>query len=267
MLAELCRASESADGISVARPASGETLWEFFHRRKNAIRQADGRPLTVVLAFDQFEEFFTLGKEGSDQAGRGSAFLTQLADLIENRLPAALAERAEQDESFTEQFDFDRGDVRVLISLREDFLPHLESLRSVLPAVAENRFRLTQMNGIQALQAVLEPGGELVTSELGRQIVRFVAEGRSPADGGSVGAANGNLDSLEVEPAYLSLFCRELNSAVLPGIYRKSRRIFLPAIAMPSSRIFTSAVSPISRSRCANSSKTNCSANRAIESR
>lgn len=216
VLAELGRASESAKEISIARPASGETLWEFFHRRKNAIQTANGRPLTVVLAFDQFEEFFTLGKEDSDQAGRGSAFLAQLADLIENRLPAALAERAEQDESFTEQFDFDRGDVRVLVSLREDFLPHLEGLRSVLPAVAENRFRLTQMNGIQALQAVLEPGGELVTSDVGRQIVRFVAEGRSPAADGSVAngsasSANGTLDALEVEPAYLSLFCRELN--------------------------------------------------------
>ena len=73
------------------------------------------------MAFDQFEEFFTLGKSGSDAAGRGNAFLTQLADLIENHMPAVLAERAEQDESITETFDFDRGEVRVLISLRRVF--------------------------------------------------------------------------------------------------------------------------------------------------
>ena len=61
------------------------------------------------------------------------------------------------------------------------------------------------------MQAVLEPGGDLVTAEVGRQIVRFVAEGRSPSPDGPATAPECGADSLEVEPAYLSLFCRELN--------------------------------------------------------
>lgn len=187
------------------RPGSaieGESLWEFLHHREDLLRDADGRTLMPLLIFDQFEEIFTLGQ--ADDAGRLRAkqFLDDLADLVENRPPATLEKRLEQDDQAAEQFDFARADYRVLIALREDYLAHLESVKDIMPSVTQNRMRLARMNGAQALSAVVKPGGKLVSQEVAEAIVRFVA-------GGS------ELANAEIEPSLLSLVCRELNTARL----------------------------------------------------
>ncbi len=184
------------------RPGSaieGESLWEFLHHRGDLLRDADGRPLIPLLIFDQFEEIFTLGQ--ADDAGRARAkeFLEDLADLVENRAPAALEERLERDDSAIEDFDFARADYRVLIALREDYLAHLEGIKDTMPSITQNRMRLARMDGVQALSAVVKPGGKLVSREVAESIVRFVA-------GGS------ELANAEIEPSLLSLVCRELNN-------------------------------------------------------
>jgi tetratricopeptide (TPR) repeat protein len=187
------------------RPGSaieGESLWEFMHHRGDLLRDVDGRALIPLLIFDQFEEIFTLAQ--ADDAGRMRAkqFLDDLADLVENRPPAALDARIENDDSAAEDFDFARADYRVLIALREDYLAHLESVKGSMPSITQNRMRLARMNGAQALSAVIKPGGRLVSQEVAESIVRFVA-------GGS------ELANAEVEPALLSLVCRELNTVRL----------------------------------------------------
>jgi tetratricopeptide (TPR) repeat protein len=184
------------------RPGSaleGESLWEFLHHRGDLLRDASGRMLLPLLIFDQFEEIFTLGQ--ADDAGRVRArlFLEDLADLVENRPPASLEERLDRDETDAEQYDFARADYRILIALREDYLAHLESLKDLMPSITQNRMRLARMTGAQALSAVVEPGGRLVTEDVAESIVRFVA-------GGSA------LAHAEVEPSLLSLVCRELNN-------------------------------------------------------
>ncbi|MBS0569851.1 MAG: hypothetical protein JSS28_04545, partial [Proteobacteria bacterium] len=185
------------------RPGSaieGESLWEFMHHREDLLRDRDGNTLVPLLIFDQFEEIFTLGQ--ADDAGRLRArqFLEELADLVENRPPAALEARIERDDAAAANFDFARADYRVLIALREDYLAHLESVKDIMPSITQNRMRLARMNGAQALSAVLEPGGKLVSHEVAESIVRFVA-------GGS------ELANAEIEPSLLSLVCRELNTA------------------------------------------------------
>lgn len=185
------------------RPGSavkGEPLWEFLHHRGDLLRDAEGRTLTPLLIFDQFEEIFTLGQ--ADDAGklRAKQFLEDLADLVENRAPAELEARLESDDSAIEDFDFARADYRVLIALREDYLAHLEGLKGTMPSITQNRMRLARMNGAQALSAVVKPGGKLVSQEVAEAIVRFVA-------GGS------ELANAEIEPSLLSLVCRELNVA------------------------------------------------------
>lgn len=180
----------------------GESLWEFMHHRGDLLRDADGRTLMPLLIFDQFEEVFTLGQ--ADDVGRRRAreFLEQLADLAENRPPAALEARIEHDDAAAEDFDFARADYRILIALREDYLAHLEGVKTIMPSITQNRMRLARMNGAQALSAVVKPGGRLVTQEVAESIVRFVA-------GGS------ELGNAEIEPSLLSLICRELNSVRL----------------------------------------------------
>ncbi|MBS0556185.1 MAG: hypothetical protein JSR27_02095 [Proteobacteria bacterium] len=188
-----------------SRPGSaieGESLWEFMHHREDLLRDRGGNTLMPLLIFDQFEEIFTLGQ--ADDAGRLRAhqFLDQLADLIENRPPAALEAQLEKDDSAMQQFDFARADYRVLIALREDYLAHLESVKDIMPSITQNRMRLARMNGAQALSAVVKPGGKLVSQEVAESIVRFVA-------GGS------ELGNAEIEPSLLSLVCRELNTVRL----------------------------------------------------
>lgn len=177
----------------------GESLWEFLHHRGDLLRDSEGRTLLPLLIFDQFEEIFTLGQ--ADDAGRlrANQFLEDLADLVENRAPADLEERLENDEVDAADFDFARADYRILIALREDYLAHLEGLKGLMPSITQNRMRLARMTGSQALSAVLKPGGRLVSEEAAEAIVRFVA-------GGS------ELANAEVEPSLLSLVCRELNT-------------------------------------------------------
>ncbi len=177
----------------------GESLWEFLHHRGDLLRDAGGQPLVPLLIFDQFEEVFTLAQADDAGRARAHAFLSQLADLVENRPPEALEERLEDDDSIIDEFDFARADYRILIALREDYLAHLESIKDLMPSITQNRMRLARMTGPQALSAVVEPGGKLVSREVAEAIVRFVA-------GGS------ELANAEIEPSLLSLVCRELNT-------------------------------------------------------
>jgi len=186
--------------VGVAAP--GESLWEFLHHRDDVLRDAAGATLSPLLIFDQFEELFTLAQTDEFGRSRAARFIEELADLVENRPPKALEARLDADDEAAGQFDFERGDYRVLISLREDYLAPLESLKRTMPSLAQNRLRLSPMTGGQALEAVLRPGRGLVTEEVAAAIVRFVA-------GGS------ELANAEVEPSLLSLICRELNDARL----------------------------------------------------
>lgn len=183
-------------GVAVA----GESLWEFLHHRDDMLRDASGKTLVPLLIFDQFEEIFTLAQGDDFGRQRAAQFIDDLADLVENRPPKALEARMEADDSAAERFDFTRGDYRILIALREDYLAHLEMLKGNMPSITQNRMRLARMTGEQALSAVTKPGGALVSEEVAEAIVRFIA-------GGS------ELRNAEVEPSLLSLICRELNNA------------------------------------------------------
>jgi tetratricopeptide (TPR) repeat protein len=191
-------ARRSGEWTQTGVAVEGESLWEFLHHRDDVLRDESGATLIPLLIFDQFEEIFTLAQ--SDEFGRKRAarFIDELADLVENRPPKSLEARLDEDDSGAERFDFARGDYRVLIALREDYLAPLEGLKRAMPSISQNRLRLAPMTGDQALAAVLQPGKRLVTEEVAAAIVRFVAGGAE-------------LAHAEVEPSLLSLICRELN--------------------------------------------------------
>lgn len=189
---------EAGQWAQVGVSQEGETLWEFLHHRDDVLRDRSGRTLIPLLIFDQFEEIFTLAQGDDFGRQRAAQFIADLADLVENRAPRALEARLEADEAGMEKFDFGRADYRILISLREDYLAHLEGLKSAMPSVTQNRMRLARMTGAQALAAVTRPGRGLVSDDVAAQIVTFVS-----------GATD--LAHAEVEPSLLSLVCRELN--------------------------------------------------------
>ena len=198
----LLTAYENAKADAPA-PRPEESLWEYFHRKDIDIWSAKNRLLTPVLAFDQFEEIFTLGRTDEARRDRSRAFLTELADLVENRPPAALRARFESGELNATAYAFDKPSCQVVFSLREDFLPELESLKQEMRSILQNRMRVRRLNGTQALEIVTRPAPALLADGVKERIVEFVA--------GARGGSAERLTELEVEPALLSVICRELN--------------------------------------------------------
>lgn len=208
----------SAGGrVENSSAGADDTLWEYFHRRILRLHGTAGEPAQLVLILDQLEELFAVGQASEETRARAAHFLTELADLVENRVPRALEQWLEESPQLARQFDLEDRGHRVLICLREDYLPHLESLRPTMPSIAENRMRLTRMSGLRALEAVLGPGAELIAPDVGRQIVRFVAgseKRQKPRanDAADTRHENEALAKMEIEPSLLSLVCRELNN-------------------------------------------------------
>jgi CHASE2 domain-containing sensor protein len=198
----LAIAKEAAAHEIEAPPAKdGETLWEYFHREGNNFWNTRNRPVLPLLVFDQFEEIFTLGRLDPGRTAATEAFVDQLADLVEGRAPAALKARLDEHPEEAGTFNFGRDHYKILLGIREDFLPELEALRAHMPAVALNRMRLRRMHGEAAL-LVVNQAEHLVDPGVAERIVRFVA-----ADKRSLSLAD-----LEVEPALLSVVSRELNN-------------------------------------------------------
>lgn len=223
--AALEAAVASADLAEAATPQAGEGLWEYLHRRGGNFIDRDGGAVTPVLVFDQFEEWFTLGARREFIPRLAADFLPALAGLVENRTPGRLADKLMSDRDIARRYDLESLGCRILITLREDYLPSLESLRDSIPSLAQagNRMRLTEMNGSQALSVVADPNPELVDPGVAEFIVRFVAGVQPQSPGGHAEAGlRVPLESLEIAPAILSLFCRQLNEERLS---RKLARI------------------------------------------
>ncbi len=187
-------------GVDGAGSLDGATLWETFHRRGVELWSERHKLVVPLLVFDQFEEIFTLGSRDLPTRATSEAFLEELADLIEARPPETLKARIEDEPKIARDFNFGRHPYRVMLSLREDFLPQLEELRARIGSLAHHRFRLRRMNGEAALSVVAQ-NPELIEPAVAERVVRFVA-----AD------TDAPLEQLQVEPALLSVVCRELNN-------------------------------------------------------
>jgi TPR repeat protein len=226
--AEFVRAVAAAQ--AEATPIDGEqTLWGYFHRADRMVTSRAGEPLVPVLIFDQFEEVFTLGLAREASRATAQRFLAELAELIENRPPDSVEKAIESDSMAIEKYQFDRQEYRIVIALREDYLPQLDSVRERAPLIERNRFRLRRMTGRQGFDAVTKPVPGLIAPELAWEILDIVGR-PNPEDAFGAATAEGG-DGREVEPALLSLFCRELNEKrlalgldrVTPGLLAGNR--------------------------------------------
>ena len=215
------RAVTAADLSEVTPIGAEESLWGYFHRADRRLADYAGKEIVPVLVFDQFEEIFTLGLAGNDRRGTSQDFLSELAELVENRPPEALERAIDADPDLIEGFSFDRQDYRIVLALREDFLASLDSLRSRAPSLGRNRYRLRPMSGRQGLDAILNPAPGLVAPEVAQEIIRFI--GRPSAED-AFDTTGGAAEGFEVEPPLLSLVCRELNERRIAKRARSDRR-------------------------------------------
>jgi hypothetical protein len=186
-------AAADAARVEAPKPCPDERLWEYLHREGNHFWSSHNDLITPFLAFDQFEEFFTLGRETSECATRATAFISELAELVENRPPAVLRD----DPMRAQEFSFKPAPLKVLLVMREDYLADLDRIRAHFRALGQNRLRLRPMGESQARQ-VIALGAPLLAAGVEDRILKFVAGGDDDAE-------------IIIAPALLSLVLRELN--------------------------------------------------------
>jgi len=184
-----------------------QPLWQFFHRRDVEFWNEKNRLLTPLIVLDQFEEAFTLGYEDDLARSSGRAFLAELGDLIENRMPRHIKEAIDRNPEADFDLDFTKSDFKIILSLREDYLAHLEALKQQIPALTYNRYRLLPMDGNQADEVVGLSGGHLVEEGVAGRIIGIAAGSRK--DGRLLSPED--YAETEIDPALLSVICSELN--------------------------------------------------------
>lgn len=205
ILAEMGKAFDAALAEAPA-PQANESLWAYFHRRPLEFWSARNRPLVPVLVLDQFEELFTHGARDKARRARSAHLVAELGALIENRMPESIRATLEADPGATARYDFKRTPVKVILSLREDFLADLEALAPSIPSLMLNRYRLLPMSGPQAQQVVRQGGGRLVDEQVTPRILALAWRGQAEPP-----VAEADLPQMEVDPAVLSVVCSELN--------------------------------------------------------
>src|SRR5207249_3421000 len=123
------------------------TLWEYFHTRDQYFWTASNELATPVLVFDQFEEWFTRGESFPLQ--QRQAFLKEIRQLLDNDPPPG--------HDTDKGWNLERVPLAIVLSLREDYLAHLNGLREFLPGLGVCGFRLLPLTEVQARRVIEEP--------------------------------------------------------------------------------------------------------------
>jgi hypothetical protein len=178
------------------------SLWHFF---KTFELWKNDRLLSPVLVIDQFEELFTL-----HAAKQRKQFINELADLVRGTRP-----RVELDNLGPKLSDAP-PEVKVVLTLREDFYANLEELRDRIPSIYKAPFRLKPLSRGQAGRAIVEPakleGEHFATppfswsDEALEKVLDFLSERRLGEGKTTIGK--------EVEPFQLQLICQHVEQTV-----------------------------------------------------
>ena len=200
-----------------------EGLWEFFHRHEFGYRlneEADIQYIAPVLIFDQFEEIFTLQKDNE----KIEDFFNELASLLNNICPEYLlqdtVEVSDREVATapkgslikkglvrkTARLDYiDETNMRLVISLREDYLSYLERNIMHIPSLKHNRYCLRPLSEDQAGDIIMKPVPGLIDVDVANAIICKVT-GAKPDDF----VVGDDKPQIEVDSAMLSLFLTEL---------------------------------------------------------
>ena len=177
---------------------------EFFEGRRDGLWELlstttiwrDDLLLTPVLVFDQFEEVFTL---------RDAMFRAELAAELGALASGIAPARVQANRSGVPEELAGRPDVKIVISLREDYLGALEEFSAAIPGLFQERLRLEPLTEEAAREAITGPSQ--LTAEAGQEpywAPRFDFE---PS------ALDSMIDYLKgssgvIEPFQLQLLCR-----------------------------------------------------------
>lgn len=175
--------------------SKSDRLWLYFH--SHHFWSAQNHKVIPLLFIDQFEEIFTK----NDDSAVIWSFFHAVDSLQYNYPPEKVTEQItslNQRITFSEDMNF-----RMVLSMREDFLPRLEDYTYDIPALRRNRVGIKPLNGLQALEVIMKPCPELITREVALHIISKIV-GKEQKDDMK------RLKSTSVETSILSLFCTEL---------------------------------------------------------
>ena len=179
------------------------SLWHFF---KTAEFWQGDQLLEPVLILDQFEEIFTLQSEA-----QRTAFIDQLSYLVRGVRPKP-ADRA--DGAGNAALSDAPPRVKIVLSMREDFLANVEELSDRIPEILDNRFRLLPLTRANAAQAIERPS-KVEDPALATQPFRIGEDAKElildflqrRVDGSRSQAA------AQIEPFQLQLICQYLEDS------------------------------------------------------
>ena len=175
--------------------SKSDHLWLYFH--SHHFWSAQNHKVIPLLFIDQFEEIFTK----NDDSAVIWSFFHAVDSLQYNYPPEKVTEQItslNQRITFSEDMNF-----RMVLSMREDFLPRLEDYTYDISALRRNRVGIKPLNGLQALEVIMKPCPELITREVALHIISKIV-GKEQKDDVK------RLKSTSVETSILSLFCTEL---------------------------------------------------------
>jgi tetratricopeptide (TPR) repeat protein len=121
-------------------PAAPDSVWALLSGAR--LWSQELLLLTPVLVFDQFEEVFTL----RDEAFR-RAFARDIGELSRGRHVRVSGDGAGDP----------APDVKIIISLREEYLGSLEEMSAAIPDLFRERLRLSPLTADEAREAIVEP--------------------------------------------------------------------------------------------------------------
>jgi len=186
-------------------PGSTETLWTYF--KTTEFWSSDNRLLVPVLILDQFEELFIFySKEAR------TPFLMQLAEMLKPASALAALPANPEDKHLGSS----PPEVKLLLTLREDYLAHLDELSPWMPSIFRDRFRLTELD-LEAARAAIEEPARLENASLSTNrfvyapeaiddILRFLRQRR---------VGEQRVETNQIEPFQLQLICQHVETNLL----------------------------------------------------
>jgi photosystem II stability/assembly factor-like uncharacterized protein len=175
------------------QPGDTTSLWSFF---KTVEFWRNDLLLTPVLILDQFEELFTLQTQGAREV-----FLSELGHLIRGIAPSSQSKI----ESTADEVP---PSIRVVLSLREDFLAFIEEASDHIPEIMDHRYRLAPLTYEMASKAITGPAAieardaSTRAFRLEPEVVTSILAYLTKSSAGAAGK--------HVEPFHLQLICQRI---------------------------------------------------------
>ena len=196
-----------------------KTLWELMKRLEFDL---SGMPATPVLVLDQFEEAFTLSHSESSRA----QFLEQLADVANGTMPERLRkdlmarfQNGEIDVK-TMQWWEKQPELRVVLSIRSDFLHLIDGMSARIPGILRNRYELLPLDRDKARTAIVKPAAQAEEYashpfQYAPAALEEMLDFLSGHDAAATTEAKSQTKSEEIEAVNLQIICQDVEERII----------------------------------------------------